>query len=489
MDQTDQAVCFPPQDVARIAYSKWEARDRGGDLQLLDWLEAEGELARMGDVSRQLVDVEQRLRACLADGRLARRRLVAEHAIGEILTASTEFRDAASPILRVLCKCLSWDVGVFWLVDRHANVLRCLEFWNQSPVEITAFEQAIREHACPIGEGLPGRVWVDRTLLWIPDIAWDASVLARAVAAKAGIHGAVGFPVRNGSEYLGVMAFFSSEVREPDEALIQMMTSVSRHMSQFIERRCAENELRLQEADRSIGRQIQRGMLPKRTPVFPGYRIAGRSATANTVGGDNFDFVPMLVGGQERLGILVGDASGHGVGAALLMANTRAYLRALALTCEDVGTLLTLTNQRLVSDIVSDHFVTLVFADLAPHGSLTYSSAGHLPGYVLDRDGATRAVLSSTGIPLGINAGEAYPVSGPLSLEPGELVLLLTDGITEAVSSDETPFGVERALTIVRSHQQETPDHILDALFDALDHFCERVFRDDRTAVLIKAES
>ena len=114
--------------------------------------------------------------------------------------------------------------------------------------------------------------------------------------------------------------------------------------------------------------------------------------------------------------------------------------------------------------------------------------AGHWPGYVLDRGGQTRAVLHATGLPLGINSEEKYPVPPALSLQPGELVVLLTDGIVEAASSDGKSFGLERTLGIVRAHHQETPDEILEALFDALRDFCANKFQDDVTAVIIKAE-
>jgi sigma-B regulation protein RsbU (phosphoserine phosphatase) len=172
-----------------------------------------------------------------------------------------------------------------------------------------------------------------------------------------------------------------------------------------------------------------------------------------------------------------------------LLAETRAYLRAFALTCADVGTLLTLTNQRLASDLVMGHFVTLLLLRLDPGTrSLTHAGAGHCPGYILDPQGRTTAVLASTGCPLGIDPASKYP-NGPMTtLEPGELVLLFTDGIVEAVSPDGELFGLERTLGIVRAHQAEAPEAILDALFHAVEDFSGHPLHDDSTAVIIKAE-
>jgi sigma-B regulation protein RsbU (phosphoserine phosphatase) len=207
------------------------------------------------------------------------------------------------------------------------------------------------------------------------------------------------------------------------------------------------------------------------------------------VGGDCFDFLPLRVGGEECLGILVADASGHWIGAALLVGQARACLRALALTCADVGTLLTLGNRRLADDVVTDHFVTLFLLRLDPRThSLLYANAGHWPGYVLDRQGRTRAVLASTGCPLGIDPAAEFPTGPTTTLEPGELLLLFTDGIIEAASADGEQFGLERTLAIVRAHQREVPDSILDALFHAVGDFCGHQPHDDITAVIVKAE-
>jgi serine phosphatase RsbU (regulator of sigma subunit) len=420
--------------------------------------------------------------------RQSARRLAAEHAVSQILAVSSSLDDAAPAILRAMCESLDWDVGILWAVDRSANVLRCVEVWHSPEAEVTAFEQDTRQRTYPPGAGLPGRVWAGEALAWVPDLAAEANLPRAPRPAGAGLHGAVGFPVRNGVEFLGVMEFLSRGIRQPHDELIQMMASIGSQISQFIERRQAEGELRRQEEDRRIAQQLQQGLLPKAMPTLPGFQMGGRSAAASDVGGDCFDFLPLRVEGAECLGVLVADASGHGIGAALLVAQTRAYLRALALAGSEIATLLTVSNQRLASDIVQDHFVTLLLLRLDPRTrSLLYSSAGHCPGYVLDCQGRTKAVLASTGYPLGIDPASEFPTGPTITLEPGELVLLFTDGIVEAASPDGEQFGLERTLTIVRAHQQEAPDAILDALFDAVGDFSRHQLRDDITAVIIKA--
>jgi serine phosphatase RsbU (regulator of sigma subunit) len=432
---------------------------------------------------------QERLQEQLIERKKAERRLAAAHGVSRILAVSDNLNDAALNVLQALCASLDWDVGTVWMVDPKDNVLRCVELWHRPGVDVAAFEEVTRQCSFSPGVGMPGRVWANKKLVWIPDVSVDTNFPRRQVAAQCDLHGAVGFPIENEGRVQGVMDFCSREIRQPDDELIQMMTSIARQISQFIERRQAESQLRRQEEDRRIAQQVQQGLLPKAMPTLPGFQMVGRSAAANDVGGDCFDFLPLRLGGEECLGVLVADASGHGIGAALLVAQTRAYLRALALTCADVGTLLTLSNQRLGSDLVTDHFVTLFLLRLDPRTrSLVYASAGHCPGYVLDRQGRTKAILASTGFPLGIDSANEFRTGPPVTLEPGELVLLFTDGIVEATSQDGEQFGLKRTLQIVRTHQHEPPNAILEPLFHAVGDFSEHPLQDDITAVIIKAE-
>src|SRR5207245_2929963 len=130
-----------------------------------------------------------------------------------------------------------------------------------------------------------------------------------------------------------------------------------------------------------------------------------------------------------------------------------------------------LLNHALAGD--TDRFVTLFIAKLDPlTRSLVYAGAGHLPGYVLGPDGAVKARLESTGIPLGILPDTDYPAESAPPLEPGELVLLLTDGVVEAHGSDENLFGIERALRLVKAHRDRPAREVLNALFGAVRDFC-----------------
>jgi PAS domain S-box-containing protein len=229
-----------------------------------------------------------------------------------------------------------------------------------------------------------------------------------------------------------------------------------------------EKRLAGQEAKLRLAREVQQKFFPDGPPRLEGFDIGGASYPAEATGGDYFDYVPLPDG---SLTIAIGDVSGHGFAAALLMAEVRAYLRALALTQTDVGAVVALLNRGLIGDL-RDQFVTLLLVQLHPSlRSLRYVSAGHLAGYVLDPSGAVKGVLESTGPPLGIDLEDAFPAGGPMPLDPGDLVLLLTDGIVEAHAPDGTLFGSDRALDAVRRHRGESAIGIVDRLYQAVRDF------------------
>jgi PAS domain S-box-containing protein len=231
--------------------------------------------------------------------------------------------------------------------------------------------------------------------------------------------------------------------------------------------------------------KIQQAMLPRRPPVLTGMDIAGASYPAAYAGGDMFNYLSLLGG---NLGIVVGDVAGHGISAAIQMASTQAFVRSLAQTCATAGEVMTRVNGFVFEETEGDSFVTMILIRLDPRTrTLTYANAGHPPGYVLDPSGNVRAELGSSAIPLGIEEQCDFPVAEPIVLRPGELVVLVTDGILEALSPEGTFFGSERLLEILRTARDRTGPEILEDLHRAVArHTGTAVFEDDVTAVVIK---
>jgi serine phosphatase RsbU (regulator of sigma subunit) len=210
------------------------------------------------------------------------------------------------------------------------------------------------------------------------------------------------------------------------------------------QRRRAEREVYRSREQLGIARDIQRHFFPRFAPALPGFDIAAACLPAEETSGDFFDFLPLRDG---SIGVVLADASGHGQGSALIMADVRAYLRALALTHDDVGEILTLANQLLAADLGGEGFCTLFLARLDPRNhSLVYAGAGH-EGFLLAADGQVRR-LAGTAPPLGVTASGVIPCAPVVQLDPGATVLVVTDGVTEARSPDGTPFGIHRALEV-----------------------------------------
>ena len=167
--------------------------------------------------------------------------------------------------------------------------------------------------------------------------------------------------------------------------------------------------------------------------------MAGASYPAELTGGDTFDYLPMRDG---SMGFAIGDVTGHGIGPAMLMASTHAHLRSLAQTYTDAGEILAMANASLVRETGDDRFVTLFLGRLDPRTrSFVYASAGHPAGYVLDASRKVKARLESTSLPLGIKQDAEFPAGEPVALKPGDMILLITDGILEARSPAGGYFG------------------------------------------------
>ncbi len=204
------------------------------------------------------------------------------------------------------------------------------------------------------------------------------------------------------------------------------------------------------EQELQVARSIQQASLPKEVPTFEGWQISPFYQPAREVGGDFYDFLE-LKGGQ--LGVIVGDATGKGVPAALVMASTRNMIRAVAQGSNSPGDVLMKVNDPLVTDIPPNMFVTCFYAILDPgSGLLVYANAGHDLPY-LHRNGAAEE-LRARGMPLGLMPGMSYEEK-ETTLEPGEAALLYSDGLVEAHDPQGEMFGFPRLRALIAEHGEE----------------------------------
>ncbi|MCL4524071.1 MAG: response regulator [Acidobacteria bacterium] len=173
----------------------------------------------------------------------AAERLAAQYAIVRVLAEATSLSQATPKLLEAVCTSLDWDHAAVWRVDAQAGVLRCLECWHRPELHFPEFEALSKRTTFLPGVGVPGRVWSTAQPCWVPDVLQDTNFPRAPIAAKEGLHAALGFPVLLHDEVLAVMEFFSREVRHPDEELLQMMAAVGSEIGQFIARRRTTREL------------------------------------------------------------------------------------------------------------------------------------------------------------------------------------------------------------------------------------------------------
>lgn len=245
-------------------------------------------------------------------------------------------------------------------------------------------------------------------------------------------------------------------------------------------------ELQLVHAQRGleVARAIQEYLLPKQAPQFPGFDIAGVCCPFEATSGDFFDFVPMANG---RLGIVLADVASKGFGPALIMAGTRRTLRSMARTHSDPGTILTLVNEAVCEDTDPERFVTLFLACLDQDRKLVCAGAGH-NGHLFAADG-TVTNLDATGFPLGVLDASVYTSVGPLVLEPGQLLLLVSDGFHEAQQAEGSlPIGFPVLFDYVRQHRHLSAKAIVEGLVGTVKGYCHPAIpHDDMTAVVVKS--
>jgi sigma-B regulation protein RsbU (phosphoserine phosphatase) len=242
-------------------------------------------------------------------------------------------------------------------------------------------------------------------------------------------------------------------------------------------------EKQRQDRELQVAREIQHSLFPTRPPRVPGYEVAGESRSCYEVGGDSYDWIPL---GGDRLALVIADVAGKGTPASLLMASVHAFVQALAGTAVPAQVIARL-NGFLFANTQASRFVTLFYAELdAARRRLAYVNAGHVPPYRVARDG-TVSRLAEGGPALGLLAEASYE-AGEVGLDPGDVVAMVTDGVTEAASPDDREFGDERVCQALHRSSGGSATAVLRGLVSAVNEWAgDAGFSDDLTALILKA--
>jgi PAS domain S-box-containing protein len=194
----------------------------------------------------------------ITDRKRDERRLATQYKTAQVLTGSDSLEEAAPRLLRTICEQLDWGRGELWLPDADASRLASAEAWQRSPSSLPAFEDATRRTTFEPGEGLPGQVWEEQRPRWLPDVRRDESFKRQSAAREADVRAGFAFPIRLDDRVLGVMVFFSRDIREPDEGLLQMFSVIGNQIGQFAERRRTERTLQTTAERLSRAQEIAR---------------------------------------------------------------------------------------------------------------------------------------------------------------------------------------------------------------------------------------
>jgi sigma-B regulation protein RsbU (phosphoserine phosphatase) len=237
-----------------------------------------------------------------------------------------------------------------------------------------------------------------------------------------------------------------------------------------------------QEQELAKAREIQEELLPKKIPQIKGLDVTGAWQPASTVGGDYFD---VLKFSEKKIGVCIGDVVGKGISAALLMANLQASFRAFASEEVSPSTLVRKLNEVISNNIAPDKFVTFWYCTIDTNENrLTYASAGHWPPILFHKSGEGIPLSGVEGTPLGILTTWNYEEKA-FPLSSGDRLVLYTDGLTEAMNSDQEEFGERRLLELCSNNIAFSAAELLAAIRKEVVGFCNGNFQDDFTLVVV----
>ncbi|HEY1599667.1 MAG TPA: GAF domain-containing SpoIIE family protein phosphatase [Pirellulales bacterium] len=342
-------------------------------------------------------------------------------------------------------------------------------------VTLAATDLEIAEIRHPLDQGISGYAARERTLVNVPDPSADPRWNSQ-VDRQTGYHTrsilAAPLVSPHDDALLGVLELLNNIGGPFDTFDEELIVAFAAHASVALDRaRLVERSRRNQavEASLQIARDIQRGFMPGQLADIAGYDVATWWFPQQAVGGDYCDVLP-LRGGDT--GLIIADVSGHGLGPSLLMASTRAALRALLLDHSSPEVLLRLLAESLASDLVDGHFITMVVAVLDPvTHTLSYANAGHAPALHYMRSADCFVPLKATGLPMGVADKPDFPAAPPLRLAAGDMVVLCTDGIVEAMDAEDRPFGLARLEQVVREHAEEPMAELVRHVGEQVEQF------------------
>lgn len=339
------------------------------------------------------------------------------------------------------------------------------------------------------------------------EIVNDVDIDARRVVGHTSIKALICAPLKVGERVIGVIALGSTMPMAYTAAELKLLNTLALQAASAIENarlfertiQAARERERLMalhqetevaraklESELTLAARIQAQLFPAEMPRVDGYELAARNRPARRCGGDYFDALPTKgAAGDPRLLLCVADVAGKGLPASLVMSNMQATLRALLGRTASLPDLATLASDLLYAATSPEKYVTAALAELSPaSGAVNFVGAGHLDNVILRPDG-TAASLTSTGTPLGLLPPGLQYLETTHCLEPGDYLVLYSDGVTDAQNELDEEFGEARLLEVLRREVTRPAEALIDAVFAALDRFAGNTPQFDDITLLV----
>ncbi len=395
--------------------------------------------------------------------------------VTRLLAAPFDLEEVVAAIFAGLRQVVDFDAAAIYLVTRGTDVLEMVSEHGYPEGSESAFD-------LQIGQGIVGWVAKSGEPVIVPDVHADR----RYVAARIATRSEIAAPLIVEGRVVGVFNLESDHEDAYHEGHLELLTAFAAQAAVAVERaRTARDriESRRLEKELAIARDIQRSFLPATAPRIPGFDLAGTSISHDQVGGDYYDFIAVS---ETRLGLAIADVSGKGIPAALLMAGFRMSLLAEIRNEFAIRAVMRKLNKLLYESTERGRFVTAFYGVLDwRNGVLIFSNAGHNPPLLLRADGTTEE-LSEGGVALGVLEDTTYE-ERPLAVGHGDVVVLYTDGVSEAENESGDQFGPERIESIVRAHPEHGARELTqDIVAAVLDWAGERGLGDDLTLLVMR---
>jgi len=395
--------------------------------------------------------------------------------VGKKLSMYLEMDEILEQIVDLLYRVVRYDAVGIYLINSDTQEIENVVTRGMDP------EVESKLHL-KVGQGVLG--WVAKTgkSVLIADVASDE----RYIRLRPQTASEIAVPIKTGDEIIGVFNLESDHKKAYDENNRELVEAFASQAAVTIERARLHKEAlekRRLEEELSIARQIQTTFLPKGDPQVRGFDIAGMNIPSSEVGGDFFDFIKIV---ENQLGVAIADVSGKGIPAALIMAAFRASLKAEILNNYAIRTIFQKVNRLLFESVEREMYVTAVYGVLdTKNRVLTFSNAGHNPPILRRADGSIE-YLSDGGVALGVLELSTYE-ERPLSLFSGDILILYTDGVTEAFSPEGEEFGVDRLVEVINENYELSARDLLNEIYERVQDFTnDSAQLDDLTMVAIK---